>query len=125
MAARWTILSSRVGSPSGLCFPSSLSIQIRFTGGAARSRVWAQIFADVLGVPVDIPEGTELGALGEFIGSITIIATLIYLAVQIRQNSKTVRISMVQGRVGRAHRIGLAHPDPRSASVDPDSLYVL
>ena len=42
----------------------SMPERIRFTGGAARSKVWVQIFADVFGVPVDIPEGTELGALG-------------------------------------------------------------
>jgi hypothetical protein len=30
---------------------------------------------------------TELGALGEFVGSIGVIATLVYLAIQIRQNT--------------------------------------
>ena len=37
---------------------------IRLTGGASRSEVWVQIFADVFQTPVEIPEGTELGALG-------------------------------------------------------------
>ena len=37
---------------------------IQFTGGAARSRVWVQIFADCFQIPVAIPAGTELGALG-------------------------------------------------------------
>ena len=37
---------------------------IRLTGGAARSEVWVQIFADVLQTPVELPLGTELGALG-------------------------------------------------------------
>ena len=37
---------------------------IRLTGGAARSEVWVQIFADVFQAPVEIPSGTELGALG-------------------------------------------------------------
>jgi L-xylulokinase len=37
---------------------------IRLTGGAARSVEWVQIFADVFQVPVRIPAGTELGALG-------------------------------------------------------------
>ena len=32
----------------------------------------------------------ELGALGEFVGSIGVIATLVYLAVQIRQNSRQI-----------------------------------
>ncbi|MDR0559238.1 MAG: carbohydrate kinase [Prevotellaceae bacterium] len=37
---------------------------IRLTGGAARSPVWIQIFADCIGVPVEAPSGSELGALG-------------------------------------------------------------
>lgn len=37
---------------------------IRLTGGAARSAVWVQMFADIFQVPVEIPDGTELGALG-------------------------------------------------------------
>lgn len=37
---------------------------IRLTGGAARSQPWAQIFADVLGLPVEITGCSELGALG-------------------------------------------------------------
>ena len=42
----------------------SMPEAIRFTGGAARSEVWVQIFADVFQVPVQVPDGTELGALG-------------------------------------------------------------
>ncbi len=37
---------------------------IRLAGGAARSRPWRQAFADVFQTPVEIPGGTELGALG-------------------------------------------------------------
>jgi L-xylulokinase len=43
--------------------------RIRLTGGAARSEVWAQMFADIFHVPVEIPDGTELGALGAAIGA--------------------------------------------------------
>lgn len=42
---------------------------IRLTGGAAQSRVWVQIFADCFQTPVEIPEGTELGALGAAIAA--------------------------------------------------------
>jgi len=42
---------------------------IRLTGGAARSQVWLQIFADIFQVPVQIPDGTELGALGAAIAA--------------------------------------------------------
>jgi L-xylulokinase len=38
--------------------------RIRASGGATRSDVWMQIMADVFQVPVEVPEGTELGALG-------------------------------------------------------------
>ncbi len=42
---------------------------IRFTGGAARSEVWVQIFADCFQIPIEIPAGTELGALGAAIAA--------------------------------------------------------
>ena len=34
---------------------------------------------------------TELGALGEFVGAIAVVATLLYLALQVRQNSQTLQ----------------------------------
>jgi L-xylulokinase len=37
---------------------------IRLTGGVARNERWVQMFADCFQVPVQIPEATELGALG-------------------------------------------------------------
>ncbi|MBE0537677.1 MAG: carbohydrate kinase [Phycisphaerae bacterium] len=42
---------------------------VRLTGGAARSIEWVQIFADILQVPLEIPDGTELGALGAAIAA--------------------------------------------------------
>ncbi len=37
---------------------------IRVSGGAARSRVWMQIFADVFQIPIEVPAASELGAMG-------------------------------------------------------------
>ena len=37
---------------------------IRFAGGPSRSEVWSQMFADGLGLPVEISNGGELGAKG-------------------------------------------------------------
>ncbi len=37
---------------------------VRISGGASRSRVWVQIFADVLQLPVEVVKGAELGTLG-------------------------------------------------------------
>jgi L-xylulokinase len=42
---------------------------IRFTGGAARSEVWVRMFADCFQLPVEIPAGSELGALGAAIAA--------------------------------------------------------
>ncbi len=42
---------------------------IQFTGGAARSEAWVQIFADCFQIPMEIPAGTELGALGAAIAA--------------------------------------------------------
>ncbi len=35
----------------------------------------------------------ELGALGEFVGSIVVLATLVYLSVQVRQNTRSMEES--------------------------------
>ena len=42
---------------------------IRCTGGAAQSDVWMQMFADIIGIPMEIPDGTQLGALGAAIAA--------------------------------------------------------
>ena len=42
---------------------------VRFTGGAARSEVWVQMFADCFQIPVEVPSGSELGALGAAIAA--------------------------------------------------------
>ncbi len=48
-----------IASLTGLSFQD-----VVFTGGAARGRLWPQIMADVLGVPVHIPAVTESSAVG-------------------------------------------------------------
>ena len=40
---------------------------VRLAGGGARSQVWPQLFADVLRLPVEVMECTELGAQGSAI----------------------------------------------------------
>ncbi len=42
---------------------------IRLTGGAANSSLWVQMFADNFQVPIELPKGTELGALGAAISA--------------------------------------------------------
>jgi hypothetical protein len=65
----------------------------------------------------------ELGALGEFVGSIGVIATLIYLAVQIRQNSMQLRLSSIQSVNEKfAALIAQATQDPVRVEVLRDGL---
>lgn len=37
-----------------------------------------------------------IGAMGELVGAVAVVATLIYLSVQLRQNTRTVRVSSAQ-----------------------------
>jgi len=37
---------------------------VRLSGGGAASKPWVQMFADVLGTPMEVPEAKELGAMG-------------------------------------------------------------
>jgi hypothetical protein len=55
----------------------------------------------------------ELGSLGELVAAVATIATLVYLAIQIRQNTKTVRTSTYQAVLDSARsdtELILAHP---------------
>jgi L-xylulokinase len=38
--------------------------QARLAGGGSRSSVWSQMFADTIQVPMEVPDGNELGARG-------------------------------------------------------------
>jgi hypothetical protein len=54
----------------------------------------------------------DLGSLGEFIGAIAVVITLVYLALQIRQNTahlsqntRTVQLSALEGNVESGNRV--------------------
>ena len=70
---------------------------IRLTGGAARSEGWVQIFADVFQMPVEIPSGTELGALGAAIGAAVAAGCFADFGAAVR---------------GMVRIAGVRHPDP-------------
>ena len=42
---------------------------IRISGGGTNSKQWCQIFSDILNIPVETLEGSELGGLGGAIAS--------------------------------------------------------
>jgi hypothetical protein len=59
-----------------------------------------------------------LGNFGDFIGGLAVIATLVYLAVQIRQNSTLLRRAGAQSAAaGAAASIGLAAQSPENAAI--------
>jgi hypothetical protein len=71
----------------------------------------------------------DLGNLGDFLGGIAVIVTLIYLAVQIRQNTKLLRKSAEQMiRSDSTAVVSLAAQSPENAALyhrglgDPDGL---
>ena len=69
----------------------------------------------------------DLGGVGEFIGGIAVVISLVYLAVQIRQNTKSVRTStyqaildssrsdtellLVHPHLERVYRVGRRNPE--------------
>jgi autoinducer-2 kinase len=66
--------------------------EVVFTGGAGRGRLWPQIMADVLGVPVHIPVVTESSALGAAIcagAAAGIYSTLTELRPALRRRAAT------------------------------------
>ena len=54
----------------------------------------------------------ELGALGEFVSSVAVLLTLVYLAVQVRQTKQTVQSS--------SHQTGIATMTQNNQSVYKD-----
>ncbi len=49
----------------------------------------------------------DLGALGEFLGSIAVLATLVYLALQTRQNTMAIGAQLDAARIGSLLNINL------------------
>ena len=47
-----------------------------------------------------------LGNIGDFVGGIAVILTLIYLAVQIRDNTRSTRLAAMQSTMLSAQNIG-------------------
>ena len=60
---------------------------------------------------------TILAAWGEFIGGIAVVVSLVYLASQIRMNTKTVRASNLSGYIAAASEWNRMIVDPAAASL--------
>jgi L-xylulokinase len=66
---------------------------VRLSGGAARSDVWLQMFADILQIPVEVPAGTELGAMGAAI--VAAVAVGLYASYE---EAVTAMVSVARSR---------------------------
>lgn len=65
----------------------------------------------------------ELGSLGEFVGSVAVLVTLIYLAIQVRQNSKITRMQMIQDAASSQQLVIMRAMDDDMASNQEDPLW--
>ncbi len=50
----------------------------------------------------------DLGALGELLGAVAVLATLVYLALQTRQNTMAISAQLDAARIGAQLDVGLA-----------------
>ncbi len=65
-----------------------------------------------------MPDITTLAAWGEFLGGIAVVVSLVYLASQIRQNSKLVRASTTSADANSGNAFSLAIvQDPEVARI--------
>ncbi len=53
-------------------------------------------------------EPVELGAIGELVGGVAVIATLLYLALQVRQNTLETRVASSQALTDSINQVNLA-----------------
>ncbi len=49
----------------------------------------------------------DLGALGELLGSVAVLATLVYLALQTRQNTMTISAQLDAAQISSTQHVGL------------------
>ncbi|RGP35303.1 FGGY-family carbohydrate kinase [Pseudotabrizicola alkalilacus] len=76
---------------------------IRLAGGASRSAVWSDMFADILGLPVEVPASSELGALGVAICAAAGVGAHPSLAAAIAAMSRVGRRHEPDAQRGAAH----------------------
>ena len=67
-----------------------------------------------------------IGAVGELIGAVTVFLTLLYLAIQIRQNSQAVKNTAAQALLSELNgclRLGSSNPDTARAVILGQTLF--
>ncbi len=59
----------------------------------------------------------DLGNLGEFVGAIAVVVSLLYLATQIRQNSRIVRSTTHHASISSGNAVNFAFADAEAARI--------
>ena len=77
---------------------------IRLTGGASRSSCWTELFADILDMPVEVPVGSEFGALGVAICAASAIGAYPSLEDAVKGMTGISRRHEVNAERGARHR---------------------
>jgi L-xylulokinase len=77
---------------------------IRLTGGASRSPVWSDLFADILGLPVEVPVGSEFGAKGVAICAAAAVGAYDSLDLAVAAMTGIARRHAVDEARAHAHR---------------------
>ncbi len=57
----------------------------------------------------------DLGALGELLGSVAVLATLVYLAMQTRQNTMAISAQLEAARIGSMTNLTMSFAQPGNA----------
>lgn len=60
---------------------------------------------------------SDLGNVGEFVGAIAVILSLLYLAIQIRQNTRTVRAASHHAAVSTGNDLNTLLSEPENARI--------
>ncbi len=90
---------------------------IRLTGGATRSHCWSALFADILDQPVEVPVGSEFGALGVAICTANAVGAHATLPDAINAMTGIARRHEVDQARGAPHRAKFARFQAISAAL--------
>ncbi|WP_428375586.1 FGGY-family carbohydrate kinase [Lichenicoccus sp.] len=76
----------------------------RLSGGVTRSDVWSQMFADVLGLRIEVSDSTEIGALGCAVCAATAVGHHAELEIAVDAMTRVARSFEPDASVGRIYQ---------------------
>ncbi|HEY9054177.1 MAG TPA: FGGY-family carbohydrate kinase, partial [Rectinemataceae bacterium] len=89
--------------------------EIRLTGGGSKSRLWRQLTADIMGLPVRVPRVDEAAAMGAAFQAQFCLERSSLSAPEASRGSAPRGIVAIARDYLEAEESGLIHPDPEAA----------